>query len=357
VTDLVVEPLSAVRPEPLRWLWPGYLPRGKLVVLDGDPGVGKSLLTIDLAARLSRGCPLPDGAPSHEPHTTLLFGAEDDAADTIRPRAEAAGADLERLVVGTARGGSLQFPRDADTLAALVVRHRPALVVLDPLLAFLPPAVAVGPDPCVRRALTVLADIAAAGDCTLLMIRHLRKKEGPKALHLGLGSMAFIASARAGLLAGRDPADPTRGVLAVTKANLAGAAPSLGYRVRGADGDPGRAVVEWTGPLDLDANRLVARPPDPLRPRDRVVGWLRAELAAGPRPAAEVADAATAAGIPEVALRRAKAELGVGSRRAKPPGGEPVWYWYDPDAAWPADAPFKKPVEFVLPPLPELGEW
>src|SRR5881398_2781595 len=98
MSALNAEPLSNVRPETVRWLWEPYLPRGKLALLDGDPGVGKSLLTIDLAARLSRGGPLPDGSPSGRPHLTLLLGAEDDAADTTRPRAEAAGADLGRVV-------------------------------------------------------------------------------------------------------------------------------------------------------------------------------------------------------------------------------------------------------------------
>src|SRR5438270_8496598 len=83
----------------LEWLWPGYLARGKLAILDGDPEMGKSLLTIDLIARLGRGGPLPDGANLPRPGTSVLLSAEDDAADTIRPRAEAARADLSRLVL------------------------------------------------------------------------------------------------------------------------------------------------------------------------------------------------------------------------------------------------------------------
>src|SRR5436309_8572161 len=98
MSALIAEPLSRVRPGSVRWLWEPYLPRGKLAVLDGDPGVGKSLLTIDLAARLSRGGPLPGGRSAGRPHVTLVLNAEDDPADTTRPRAEAAGADLDRVV-------------------------------------------------------------------------------------------------------------------------------------------------------------------------------------------------------------------------------------------------------------------
>src|SRR5436305_13768242 len=98
MSALLAESLSRVRSEPVRWLWGPYLPRGKLALLDGDPGVGKSLITVDLAARLSRGGPLPDGTPAGRPHLTLLLSAEDGAAATTRPRGEAAGAGLDRVV-------------------------------------------------------------------------------------------------------------------------------------------------------------------------------------------------------------------------------------------------------------------
>ena len=95
---LVAESLSQTKSIPVRWLWEPYIPRGKLALVDGDPGVGKSLLTINLAARLSRGGYLPDGKSSERPHVTLLLSTEDEAGDTIRPRAEAAGADLDCVV-------------------------------------------------------------------------------------------------------------------------------------------------------------------------------------------------------------------------------------------------------------------
>src|SRR5437899_202093 len=114
----------------LDWLWPRYLARGKLAILDGDPEMGKSLVTLDLIARLSRGGPLPDGSVLAEPCTSLLLSAEDDAADTIRPRAEAAGADLARLVVPNFDGHVPQLPHDIPALEELVTEHRAALVVI-----------------------------------------------------------------------------------------------------------------------------------------------------------------------------------------------------------------------------------
>ena len=98
-------PFSRYRPRRVEWLWEPYLARGKLSILDGDPGVGKSLVTVDLAARLSRGGPLPDGTPAGRPHVTLFLNAEDSVADTVRPRAEAAGADLDKLLFVTGPDG------------------------------------------------------------------------------------------------------------------------------------------------------------------------------------------------------------------------------------------------------------
>src|SRR4051812_12512617 len=103
---------SEIAPAALEWLWPGYLARGKLTLLDGDPGMGKSLITLDLIARLTRGGPLPDGTPVDRPTTCAVLSAEDDYADTIRPRAEAAGADLSRLVVPDLGGRAARFPAD-----------------------------------------------------------------------------------------------------------------------------------------------------------------------------------------------------------------------------------------------------
>lgn len=343
---VTVESLSRVRPATVRWLWQPRLPRGKLALLDGDPGVGKSLLTIDLAARLSRGGPLPDGSTAGRPHTVLLLNAEDAAADTTLPRATAAGADLDHI--GIISAGGVRLPDALPDLETAIADHRADLLVIDPLMAFLPPTVAANLDQCVRTALTPLAALAERTDCAVLLVRHLRKRGGP-ALRRGQGSMGIVGAARTALLAGRHPADPSLGVLAVTKANTTGAVPSLGYRI--ATGPDGVPVVEWTGPTDLSADAVDGPGPKELPLRDRAAVWLTNELRNGPRPAAEVLRAAAAAGIPERTVQRAKKDAQVSSRRATR-NGRTEWYWYDPSAPFPPDAPFRKP--FELPPLPDL---
>src|SRR5215218_9466989 len=137
--------LSDIAPEPLRWLWPGRIPAGKITLLEGDPGLGKSTLLCELAARISRGEPLPgaDTSPT-TPRGVLLFSAEDDPYDTIRPRIDAAGGDPQRIVAfiavpdGSDTGRPFALPRDLPILEALIAKVDAALVVFDQLVDYLP---------------------------------------------------------------------------------------------------------------------------------------------------------------------------------------------------------------------------
>ena len=159
--------------------------------------------------------------------------------------------------------------------------------------------------------------------------------------------MGIIAAARSGLLAARRCDDPTRGVLAVTKSNIADPAPSLEYRFAQVEE---RVVIEWSGATDLSADGALQRPEAPLRIRDQAVLWLQRELAEGPRRVVELRDAAAKAGIPDRTLDRAKATLRVSSRKVTLKD-RAEWYWYDPTSRWPKDAPFKKPLPGELPPI------
>jgi hypothetical protein len=164
--------------------------------------------------------------------------------------------------------------------------------------------------------------------------------------------MGIVAAVRTALYAAARPGDPACRVLAVAKSNMGRRPPALGYRVvESASGPP---VVEWTGPVDVTADALArAERTAELRPQDRAAGWLKRELAGGPRKVADLYTAAAAAGIPERTLDRAKAALKVASHRTYDhKAGRGEWYWYDPSAEWPKAAPFKKP--FELPPLEPL---
>jgi hypothetical protein len=348
-----IETGAEVQAEPVEWLWRGYVPRGKLVLLDGDPGMAKSLLAIDLIARLSCGRPMPDGTVVSKPFTSAVLSAEDGRADTIRPRAEAAGTDLSRLILP--RFHQLpQFPKDLPALEELIVDRAPVLVVIDPLFGFLPPKVAANLDQCMRQALTPMAKLAEWTGCTILLLRHLTKQWSWRAVLRGLGSIGIIGAARTGLITGPHPDDPMARVLAVPKTNLAVQPPALGYRI--VSSPAGQPVVEWIGPVDVTADALGARQKREkgVKMADRAVDWLRRELANGPRKSADIHTAAAEAGIPERTLWRAKDWLSAKTHKVHDRKADrSEWWWYDPAAPWPKTAPFKKPDPFELPPL----EW
>jgi AAA domain-containing protein len=341
--DFTIESFSNVVSSMPEWLWELYLPRSRVAILDGDPGIGKSLVALDLAARLSRGGPLPDGKSVARPHVTLYLSAEDRPGDTLRPRAEAAGADVSRIYhIRSDDHSLLRFPADLAALEKPIAEIRADLVVIDPVMAFLPPAVATSNDQCVRSVMCAFDAVAARTGCTILLIRHLRKKEAAKAVYRGLGSVGIIGGTRIGLLAALQPGGDGRRVLAVTKTNLREFPPPLGFRPRG--DEQGRAMVEWTGPVEIAADVLAQSTPA-ARARDCAALWLHEQLASGPRPSTEILAAAAKAGIPEGTLKRAKSEVGVRSHQVVLKDDRRIWYWYDLRAPWPKDAPFKKPRE------------
>lgn len=351
------QPLPVVRcaditPAPVSWLWEPYLARGKLAVLDGDPGTGKSFVTTDLAARVSRGTPMPGGTPPERAGVVLLLNAEDDAADTIRPRVAAAGGDPDRVRILAAPGLGLdrlpQFPDDVPALEAAVRESAAVLVVIDPMMAFLPPTVSANNDQCIRTALTPLAAIAAATDACVLLVRHLRKHGGAAALYRGAGSIGIVGAARTGLVIARHPDDPDLRVLATHKTNVGVPGPSLGFRLVQREG--GQAV-EWTGRLDLTADDLLGAGA-PLRAgrhsRERAAEWLRQFLADGPRKVAELKEAAAGAGIAWRTLERVKESLGFRSEAVRT-GDRTEWQWRDPGV--------KEDLGSDLPPLDWLDEF
>ncbi len=318
--------LSAA-PAPPAWLWEPYLARGTLAVLDGDPGVGKSLLTLDLAARLSRSGPMPDGRPLDRPHVSLLLSAEDSVARTGRPRAEAAGADLANVGFFVARGlTNPRFPDDLPMLEGAVHAHRAGLVVIDTFTAFVPLGPPGDQDRPVRQTLDRLADLAGRSGCAVILVRHLTKTGGLRALHRGLGSLGAVRAVRTGLLLAEHPYDP--GGVRVLARTKPASGPALEFRLAPGAGPHPRLC--WLGPSGLVAGDLYTHrdPADP-RPREQAVEWLRRELADGPRRAAEVLAAAAAAGISRRTMTRAKRDLGVESDQVGR-GRRSEWIWTDP---------------------------
>jgi hypothetical protein len=334
-----------LQPAAPNWLWPSYLAAGKLTLLDGDPGCGKSLITMDLAARLSRAAAMPDGAIPHAPCKTLILNAEDDRADTILPRLKAAGADTDFVFVHDA-GDRPQLPHDLPKIEELIRDCGIGLVVIDPLTGFVPPNLADGGLIAVRRALAPLALLAARTGVAVLLVRHLTKREGGRALYRGLGSMSIAGLARTALLVGRHPRDSKRGLLAVTKTNLTVTPDPLAFRLQPRDDS---VVVDWLGPVAGIADDACRRPERADLPGVvRATLWLIDALAEGPRHAAELLAAAKADGINERTLNSAKKSLKVPSKFTNIPGERRAWLWCPPPKPFESSL---EPLEFELEPL------
>jgi RecA-family ATPase len=154
-TTLPICSISQVTRRTMSFLWSGRLPFGKLAILDGDPGLGKSLVTLDLCARLSAGRPFPDGAPCPSPANSIILNAEDAIDDTIEPRLRALGADLDRIFVLHSADEPdrlpLRFPGQIGALDQMLTQTQAKLVIIDPIVAFLDPAVQLSSDASVRR--------------------------------------------------------------------------------------------------------------------------------------------------------------------------------------------------------------
>lgn len=321
--------LSEVEPETVEWLWSGRIPLGKLTVVDGDPGLGKSAMTLDIAARVSAGMKLPDGERC-EPAGVILMSAEDGLADTIRPRLDAAGADTKRILALTAKldpKGTEQIvsiPEDLPLIEHEIERIGARLVVVDPLMAFLSGDTNSHRDQDVRRALAPLAVLAQRTGTAILIVRHLNKTSGSNTLYRGGGSIGIIGAARSGLVVAEDPEDPERRILAHNKQNLCKPAVSLVFAVEAAPNN-GAARIAWHGQSELNASQILRAPADEEEKSalSEAKEFLVDELEDGPMAAKQVKKNACEADIAERTLKRAKADLRVKSTKE----GDGSWVW------------------------------
>ncbi len=332
-TQARLRPMSAVKARLVEWLWPRWIPLGKLTVLDGDPGVGKSTLLLDLAARLSRDGVMPDGAVGPVAASVIL-SAEDGDEDTIKPRLAAAGGVAKRLFTLAAVEGDdgeerpPEVPLDLPAIEAAVAERGARLLVIDPLMAFLT-GVDASRDQDVRRALFQLARLAERRSCAVVCLRHLNKTNGDKAIYRGGGSIGIVAAARSGLLAAAEPDDPDRRVLAATKCNLSAPPRPLRFRLTPCDGV---CRVEWLGEAQYTPDELVrrlSRKEMAERVEERTclqeaVEFLRDLLTDGPQPTAQCYLRAQIEGIARRTLQRALKPAGV--RKHQPNGAnDQVW--------------------------------
>lgn len=326
-------PLSAITPEPVTWFWADRIAAGKLTLLIGHPGVGKSYVSLDVAARLSTGMAWPAGAGQAPLGEVLLFSSEDGEADTVRPIVDRQHGNPDRIHVvrGVCQAGQswgFTLERDLPPLeATLQKRESTKAVIISPLSAYLGSKDAYR-DAEVRALLTPLAALAERRKVAILGIMHLTKDSTRRVLLRVLGSVAFTAQARLVLLAGEEnPQQPDRRLIGGLKNNMGLKAPVLAFRI-------GDAGLTWEQEIvagnieDLLAADLPATRTEILE-REQAATFLRDLLRDGPTLSKDLMADARANGIAERTLWRAKRELGIVAEQTKGvrAGG---WYWMLP---------------------------
>ena len=311
----------------VEWLWPGRLPAGMLAVFDGDPGLGKSTITADLAARVSTGEPMPGETTAREPAGVVLVSFEDHPSAIILPRLVAAGADLSKIHIWDVAASQFSLRDSLADLADCIHAVGAKLVIIDPLMAALPSDLNAHRDQDVRSVLALVSAMAETTGASVVLVRHLNKATGGAALYRGGGSIGIIGAARVGLLLAKaEGEDESARVLAVTKCNVAVMAPTLSLKLVAADSPaPGIEVarIECGNAVATQADELVEDYEGRTAIAD-AVEVVREFLSDGPRPMKDVERAADSSGVSKSSLRRAKKKLRVHSERITPTG---PWIW------------------------------
>lgn len=307
IDDLpLVQRASEIEDEDVDWLWMHRIPAGTLSRVDGNPGLGKSVMTLDLAAKVSTGEPLPGSDEVRPPADVLVMAAEDDKA-TIKRRLVAAGADLDRVHIVTSE--MLTLPKNNRVLERMIEERDIRLAIIDPLMAFLGEKVNANQDHDVRKVLRPLRAIAERTGAAILLVGHLNKSDNTTSIYRSVGSIGLLASVRVAMLVAEHPTEPNRRALSVSKSNLGPKPESWVFEV--VDGGRGDPLVKWIETADLSADDLLKGRPT-TSDKGSLAKALLVEMLTGTDVAAnEILAEAARRQIGESMVRAAKKALGV----------------------------------------------
>lgn len=307
---------SSVKEVPVDWLWYPYIPFGKITLLQGDPGGGKSTLIMSIIAAISNGGQLPDGTRLKKPLHVIYQCSEDGAADTIKPRLVKAGANCQNVAFFDEELDPLTL--NDETFRRAVADFNAKLLVIDPFQAYLGDA-DISNVASLRKILRKLGIWASLYDCAIVLIGHLNKRQNAKELYRGLGSIDIIAAARSVIQVCKDEENPDIRTMSHVKSSLAPIGKDRRFYI---DANHG---VRW---LDSD-NPVVPLEADSSQPDNEMITKqeqacviLKDMLSEGPRRAVDIRERFAAEGISERTMMHMKKTIGIHSARK---GG--IWYW------------------------------
>ena len=295
--------MSDVELTPVEWLWKPYLPFGKLSVLQGNPGEGKTYFAMHLAAACTNGKLLPN-MERLEPFNVIYQTAEDGLGDTVKPRLIEAGADLDRVLV--IDDSEVQLTLSDERIERAIIENNARLVIIDPIQAYLGADVDMNRANEVRPIFMRLGQVAQRTGCAILLIGHLNKAAGMQSLQRGLGSIDIAAAVRSVLFIGKLKHDPTMRILTHEKSSLAPPGVSLAFSL----GDEGG--FRWVGEYDITADEMLSGIEPQRKTKTQQAKDLICTLLAGGKQvfSEDIDKAALERGIPGRTVRDAKRELG-----------------------------------------------
>ena len=295
--------MSDVELTPVNWLWKPYLPFGKLSVLQGNPGEGKTYFAMHLAAACTNGKLLPN-MERLEPFNVIYQTAEDGLGDTVKPRLIEAGADLDRVLV--IDDSDVQLTLSDERIEKAIIENNARLVIVDPIQAYLGADVDMNRANEVRPIFMRLGQVAQRTGCAILLIGHLNKAAGMQSLQRGLGSIDIAAAVRSVMFIGKLKHDPTMRILTHEKSSLAPPGVSLAFSL----GDEGG--FRWVGEYDITADEMLSGIEPQRETKTQQAKDLICTLLAGGKQvlSEDIDKAALERGIPGRTVRDAKRELG-----------------------------------------------
>lgn len=295
--------MSDVELTPVEWLWKPYLPFGKLSVLQGNPGEGKTYFAMHLAAACTNGKLLPN-MERIEPFNVIYQTAEDGLGDTVKPRLIEAGADLDRVLV--IDDSEVQLTLSDERIEKAIIENNARLVIIDPIQAYLGADVDMNRANEVRPIFMRLGQVAQRTGCAILLIGHLNKAAGMQSLQRGLGSIDIAAAVRSVMFIGKLKHDPTMRILTHEKSSLAPPGASLAFSL----GDEGG--FRWVGEYDITADEMLSGIEPQRETKTQQAKDLICTLLAGGKQvlSEDIDKAALERGIPGRTVRDAKRELG-----------------------------------------------